>query len=358
MVIILFPSDYYDIKKVDSDYVAEYEAVCQIPEFKPVLFNFDAFLSGEGIKLYPNDYYKDDLCIYRGWMMTPDQYEDLYNFLLHNDIGLINAPCEYNVCHLFPIIYPEIKENTPRILCFDSITDIDWEIVNNTFERFMVKDYVKSEKGTDFPDFFVTPVNAQKMDKSISEFIEMRGKLYTGGIVLKEYVELKKYGDHTNEFRAFYMQNKLLSIFRNSNQPESSNPVPEEFINQFINLPSNYYSVDFAELHDGSWIIIEVGDGQVSGLSPNQWSFKYFDDMRRILLEESPAKDWDDISDILFCGTVEQISSLKCPSCGNGLRCKYYENTRGYDISCGCTLIRGHGAYRVPNFHIFKAHNL
>ena len=353
-MIVLFPSDYYNIKTVDPDYAAEYEAVCQIPEFKPVLFNFDAFSSGEKIKLYPSDYYKEDFCIYRGWMLNPSKYEDLYYFLLCNNIGLVNAPCEYNECHLFPIVYQEIKEFTPKILCFQNASDIDWDYVNKTFERFMVKDYVKSEKGTDFPEFFTTPIVASEMNKNISKFIEMRGKLYTGGIVLKEYVKLKKYGDHTNEYRAFYLQNKLLSVCRNSNQPESCSLIPPDFFSQFSYLRSSYYTVDFAELQDEGWIILEVGDGQVSGLSPNQWPFKYYDDMRRILLEERIPENWDDIEDTLFCGTAEQIHALKCPKCGNGLRYTYCEGTRCTEISCGCTRSRGHCAHRVPNFHILK----
>jgi len=81
----------------------------------------------------------------------------------------------------------------------------------------------------------------------------------------------------------------LLSISRNSNQPESCNTVPSDFVDKFSSLPSNYYTVDFAELHDGSWIIIEVGDGQVSGLSQNQWPFKYYDDMRQMLLGRSSS---------------------------------------------------------------------
>jgi hypothetical protein len=34
--------------------------------------------------------------------------------------------------------------------------------------------------------------------------------------------------------------------------------------------------VDFAELEDGSWTIIEAGDGSVSGLSENQDYASYF----------------------------------------------------------------------------------
>jgi len=124
------------------------------------------------------------------------------------------------------------------------------------------------------------------MDTYMTEFMELRGKLYTGGIVIKEYVNLKRYGETTNEYRAFFINGQLLSLCRNSNQHDRSNKVPIEFVYSFNNLPSNYYTVDFGELDDGSWIVIEVGDGQVSGLSPSQNAFKFYEDILRILLQE------------------------------------------------------------------------
>ena len=283
-VLILFPSDYFDAKKVDPEYMAEYEAVSQIPELKTVLFNYDGFVSGEPLKIYPKDFYTGD-CIYRGWMLTPEQYRKLYSILQDNDILLINTPNEYETCHLFPVARHFLCSDTPESLCYKDGEAIYWDIVNRTFKRFMVKDYVKSVKGTNFPVFFETPIKSKEMNKRISEFIELRGNLYTGGIVLKEYVDLKKYGDTTNEYRAFFLDNQLLSLCRNSNQSEACCTVPLDFVNKFNELPSNYYTVDFAELTEGGWIVIETGDGQVSGLSPNQFPFKYYDNMRYMLLD-------------------------------------------------------------------------
>lgn len=283
-MLILFPADYYNIKQVDSEYSAEYEAVCQIPDFKTILYNHDGFTSGEPLKIYPKDYYNGD-CIYRGWMLTPDQYKILYGYLYQKDILLINVLHHYKACHLFPNIYESIKHYTPKILHYPKGTQIDWDSVNRIFKRFMVKDYVKSVKETNFPVYFETPVDPGEMTERITEFIELRGSLFTGGIVLKEYVDLKKYGEHTNEYRAFFMNHQLLSLSPNSNQSDSCAFVPKNFVMKFANLQSNYYTVDFAELSDGSWTIIETGDGQVSGLSPNQFPFKYYDDIRRILTE-------------------------------------------------------------------------
>lgn len=51
---------------------------------------------------------------------------------------------------------------------------------------------------------------------------------------------------------------------------------PEELVNKYKNLGSPYYTVDYAELSDGSWKIIEAGDGGVSGLSPGQDAEAYY----------------------------------------------------------------------------------
>ena len=281
-MLILFPSDYFDPKKPDPDYKAEYEAVCQLPDFKIILYNHDGFTQGEPLKIYPDNYFTGE-CIYRGWMLNPEQYMALYDFQKNRDITLINTPEQYDYCHLFPVIYPEIEQFTPKILSFESEQPIDWDAVNNTFTRFMVKDYVKSVKGHNFPAFFEIPIKPEEMNRCISEFIELRGNLFTGGMVLKEYVELKKYGDTSNEYRAFYLRTELLSLSRNSNQADSCPLPPQEFTNKFKTLQSQYYTVDFAELVDGTWIVLETGDGQVSGLSPSQWEFKYYDDMRSIV---------------------------------------------------------------------------
>ena len=281
-MLFLYPSDYFDIKQPDSHYESEHEAMCKIPEFKAILFNYDELVHEGRIRIFPKDYYKGN-CIYRGWMLNPEQYSSLYNFLDGNGISLINSPKEYDTCHLFPNALPSIEPYTPKSLVFADSSEIDWELVDKTFERFMVKDYVKSVKDTGFPAFFETPVSIAEMESRIAEFIELRGSLLTGGIVLKDYVELKQYTDATNEYRAFYLYGRLLSLSRNSKQPKSCRSVPQDFIDKFANLPSNYYTVDFAELADSNWIVIETGDGQVSGLSPGQIVFKYYDDIEYVL---------------------------------------------------------------------------
>jgi len=55
-----------------------------------------------------------DLAIYRGWMLRPGQYRDLYDGLAERGLRLINTPEEYRRCHYLPDYYPLIEGRTPR----------------------------------------------------------------------------------------------------------------------------------------------------------------------------------------------------------------------------------------------------
>ena len=61
---------------------------------------------------------------------------------------------------------------------------------------------------------------------------------------------------------------------------------------------------------------------------------------------------WDDIDDIIYDGTQEQINSIKCPECGGELRLSYFPLTRSVEIYCrGCgTLIKQNGVSQKPKF--------
>ncbi len=96
-------------------------------------------------------------------------------------------------------------------------------------------------------------------------------------------MNFKKYGKFTNEYRAFFMKGQLVTVSRNSNQSDKCPFVPNNFVEKLTGLKSSFYTVDFAELDNGMWIIIEVGDGQVSGLSPSQYVFKFYDEIRNIV---------------------------------------------------------------------------
>ena len=123
------------------------------------------------------------------------------------------------------------------------------------------------------------------MDEIVEEFAWLRGDLFTGGIVCKEYVDLARYGSATNEWRAFYLGGGLLNVCRNSDQPTIAAKPPEGLVSACSNLGSPYYTVDFAECIDGSWTVVETGDGQVSGLATVQDPVIYYQVLANAALE-------------------------------------------------------------------------
>lgn len=273
--LILFPSSYFDIKKVDEDLLEEFKGVKETNLFDVIIFGYEKWFNEEQLILtsIPETRRK---AVYRGWMMKPEKYESFYNALLERNIELITSPKEYSLMHIFPNIYSVFGEDTARMRLFPLHEPICVNELIKEFDKFMVKDYVKSVKGTDFPKYFEKDITQEEFDKWMDVFYKYRGDLLTGGICIKEYLPLKFYGTRTNEYRVFYINHKVATISRNSAQPNYAVEVPLELVKKYSNLDSSYYTVDFAELEDGTWKVIEAGDGSVSGLSEFQDATQYY----------------------------------------------------------------------------------
>lgn len=280
-VTIIYPCDFFHKRSVENDYKAEFIEASKF-KFNIVFFDHDEFVSSNNLKFYSGEL-EEGMCIYRGWMLKPEQYGKLYDYLKDKKLNLINNPEQYSICHEFPNSYSMLETITPPILTFPKDFAIDWESVKGKFEKFMMKDFVKSVKGSEFPQYFDRSYSNIELDGYLKKFIALRGDLYTGGIVLKKYMPLAKNLGNTNEYRAFYLNGVLISLFKNSNQQDSSNRVPITFIDSVPKLKSNFYTVDLAELENGDWIVIEVGDGQVSGLPSNQDIYKFYEKIDCVL---------------------------------------------------------------------------
>ncbi|MGI6721241.1 MAG: ATP-grasp domain-containing protein [Anaerovoracaceae bacterium] len=273
--MILFPSDYFDKTKVDADLQKEYDAALDTGLFEIALFDYEKWFLDDRLSVSgaPGDV---TLAAYRGWMMKPEQYERFYDLLLQRNIKLISEPNQYKLMHIFPNVYEYVKEDTAKMAIYPLHKEIPLEEVKKEFDKFMVKDFVKSVKGTKFPKFFDASISQREFNDWMQELYKYRGELLTGGICIKEFLNLKYYGDKTNEWRVFYMNHEPATISRNSLQADFAPAPPQSLIDKYRDLDSSYYTIDFAELADGTWRIIEAGDGQVSGLSEGQDYNAYF----------------------------------------------------------------------------------
>lgn len=264
MYTILFPSDYFNRNKIDTELEQEYIAAKKAG-FGVMLFDYSSWF--ESKKLVLNQNVDCDLVLYRGWMMKPELYCEFEKQLKSLGYYPIVDSSSYKRLHEFVHVYPIIRNDTAPIMKFPLHTRIDVEFIKSTLGRFMVKDYVKSVKGSDFPVYFDSTITQSEFDNWMEKFYECRGDLLTGGICIKKYLDLKKYDSHTNEYRAFYYHNELMILMKSSNQIIEYCKPPVELINKYKMLDSPFFTIDFAELEDGSWTVIECGDGQVSGIT-------------------------------------------------------------------------------------------
>ncbi len=273
--MILFPSSFFNINNVDEDLQQEYDAVSSTGLFEVTLFDYDKwFEQGKLVVKSVPDQIRS--AVYRGWMMKPEQYKNFYNLLLEKNIKLVTEPSSYEQMHIFPNVYDLLKEDTAKMEIYPLHNQINVEQLKKSFARFMVKDYVKSVKGTEFPQYFDHNITQEEFDRWMEVFYKYRGDLLTGGICIKEFLDLKFYGSKPNEYRVFYINHEPATISPNSGQPLHTPLPPQTLIEKYRNLNSIYYTIDFAELEDGTWRIIEAGDGSVSGLSENQDYNQYF----------------------------------------------------------------------------------
>ncbi len=262
---ILLPCSHFDRDKPDDVFAAEHRAVQDMTELDVRLCNFDEFDEGSNLKL-DRPANEPTACIWRGWMMAPKQYARFHRQCGRLGLDLITSPEAYELMHCFPNACKLINPgDTPRMVVFGDRMSAG--VVNGAFDAFMMKDFVKSVKQTGFPQRIETPLTQDECDELTEEFIRLRGDLYTGGIVCKQYVELKRYAMRTNEWRGFYLGGRLPTLSGNSMQPPTCPKPAGDLVARMEGFASPFYAVDFGELEDGTWTILETGDGQVSGLA-------------------------------------------------------------------------------------------
>ena len=102
----------------------------------------------------------------------------------------------------------------------------------------MVKDYVKSVKGSEFPAYFDENCSQEAFNVWMELFYRYRGDLLTGGICIKEFLDLKRYEGRTNEYRVFYVNHEPICISRNSGQEGKVAEPPTELVQRYRKLGS------------------------------------------------------------------------------------------------------------------------
>lgn len=276
---ILYCNQILNPKQVDEDYNIEEKAALKYG-FTSLVFSYEELIKGnttKALKQLPH-FTEKQACIYRGWMLTPEQYKNLYDALISRNIELINTPEEYKQVHYLPESYACLESKTPKTVWTthwteDSLMDLLKPFGENPI---VVKDFVKSEKHHwEEACFIPNASDKQKVNSVVNRFIELRGEYINQGLVFRQFESLEFLTNHsksrmplTKEFRVFFIQGEVLKVYPywEEGEYDTISPPLQEFVNlaQKINTP--FFTMDIAQKTDGEWIVMEVGEAQVSGL--------------------------------------------------------------------------------------------
>ena len=219
------------------------------------------------------------LVAYRGWMVTPAQFGGLYDALAMKYIRLINDPQQYRHAHHLPENYPVISGHTPRSVWVSG--DLGLDRIMEVLSPFgdapvIVKDYVKSRKHEWAEACFIrSAADREAVGRVVGRFLELQGDDLNGGLVFREYVEFEPAGVHprsgmplTEEYRAFWLDGEPIfwAPYWAEGDYRVTRPPFDQFAGVAADVRSRFFTMDLARRRDGGWMIVELGDGQVSGL--------------------------------------------------------------------------------------------
>lgn len=276
------------------DYSYENEAKAAIENgFEYELFSFEDLTENKISNAFRRINFSEigETAIYRGWMLKPKQYEILYNELKTRNLFLINSPTEYKFCHHFPESYEVIKDYSPKSVFLPYDEEFSFEELHQKLSVFddkplILKDYVKSRKHEWNEACFIRSAsNRNKVEQIVSRFLELQGEDLNAGLVFREFIEFQPLTNHsksgmplTKEFRLFFLEGELIftSEYWEEGEYEPTD-LPKDYFTEIAkNVKSNFFTMDVAQKTDGSWSIIELGDGQVAGLPENADEISFY----------------------------------------------------------------------------------
>ena len=275
-MIILFPAHPLKVRLPDPGYELEVRAA-RDAGFNCVFYSLELLREGNAVEAFatvPSADFPNQQILHRGWMMSDVLYQQLCAELSAKGYAPVTRPGEYAEAHYLPNAYPHLNGLTPESAW---ITGNDLSEAWSLYQSFtsapaLVKDFVKSAKHKWNEACFI-PSNTprERFDEIIRAFLAARGAQFNKGIVLRRYYELVTLGQDIRgqpvheEYRMFFWNGELLAATPaiRGEGPFGELPkwtsVAQRFRNRFI-------SMDVARQADNTWIIIEVGDGGVSGL--------------------------------------------------------------------------------------------
>ena len=268
-LLLLFPNDPLQPKQADPVF-AEEVAVAQAVQLPVAWLDFPGAMMTCELKKIP-----PARVLYRGWMVDRAEYRCFYRDLIDASHQAFTKPNAYELCHYAPNSWQFVRNIAPKFFFFPEAAIPQEHYLENQYELLkpqlalaplIVKDYVKSEKAHwDEACFIPKGATWEQFERVVRNFLTYRGNRFTGGLVFKEYLTLTA----GVEYRLWVLNRQLLHVSQNTGPTTAKNlgiyPDLRRFEPYFNKIASPFYTMDVALSEELGWVVIELGDGQVSG---------------------------------------------------------------------------------------------
>ena len=214
-------------------------------------------------------------------------YEEMERDIMLADAKLINTLSQHKYIANLMEWYEDLEGLTPRSWPCLEVAPIEGP--------FVLKGETNSRKFQ-----WDTHMFAKNRRDAANICVELQNDslICSQNVVVREYIPLKTYmtAIHglpiTKEFRVFVAYVEILSggYYWSSHVEDlpvvpSCDEVPKDFLREVIERISNkasFYAIDVAQTEKGDWIVVELNDGQMSGLSENKPEALY-KNLRRVV---------------------------------------------------------------------------
>ncbi|MFI9585758.1 ATP-grasp domain-containing protein [Streptomyces sp. NPDC052236] len=236
------------------------------------LIDHDALLAGradEAVRRVPQGL---GPAWYRGWMIPAAAYADLDAALAVRGARLCTGPPMYRRAHELPGWYDAFADVTPTsawTACapYQPPPPTVLAAVAATLPAGpgIVKDYVKSRKHDwDQACYLPDLADTAAVHRVVARFVELQEDTLAGGIVLRAFEPLRR---AAGEARVWWLDGEpVLSTAHPDTPGLRPRPALDSIRPAVRALACRFVTTDLAQRTDGTWRVIEVGDGQVSDL--------------------------------------------------------------------------------------------
>jgi ATP-grasp domain, R2K clade family 3 len=271
----IFCANPLDPRSVEPDFALEF-AGAREAGFSPILIDHDEvdqrISPGDALRKTRID--EPGVGVYRGWMLRSEAYAGPFDTLLKRGVRLLTSPEEYAACHHAPGSYALLKNWMAHMTwvplpAIDDEGEVRASLTPFGSSAVILKDFVKSQAAGYWSQAcYISDASDQDdVNRVVRRFRELQGDSLVGGLVFKAYIPLQPIGAPAYEYRAFFVGGRVAGCWPRSDVARGTGAPPAELMAQVaVKVPSAFASADFGVDQSGRWWLLEVGDGQVSGL--------------------------------------------------------------------------------------------